>query len=214
MLFSPDVIHQVIKSQSSSTDLVSTSSSNQWPSPPVINCQSSSADLLSSSSSSNQWPSPPPTAIHVNDNSGEEQNQPSLFLFLPITHETSDVRSGTTTPLAGCDTPRISDAAKAEVKPIAKGQEKGAVAYSVEEHVAVLQLMLSQPKASNASESSEEWRDLYQQMCQEYYIPSGSNPQSSFMLHEHLIEMYTAFKKAFQTFWCTKVPCFLWYCYR
>jgi hypothetical protein len=69
----------------------------------------------------------------------------------------------------------------------------------VEGHAAVLPLMLSQPKAFNPSESSEEWRDFYQQMCKEYYIPSSNNSQSSFTLHGHLVEMYGAFKKAVRT---------------
>jgi hypothetical protein len=33
-------------------------------------------------------------------------------------------------------------------------------------------------------------------MCKEYYIPSGNNPQLSFTLHGHLVEMYGAFQKA------------------
>jgi hypothetical protein len=124
MLFSPDVIHQVIKSQSSSTDLASTSSSNQWPSPPAINCQSSLADLLLSSSSSSQGPSPLPTAIHVNDDSGEDKKQPSSFSFLSIRQEFTDVRSVKTTPLSGRNTATISYAVKAEVKPVTKVKRK------------------------------------------------------------------------------------------
>jgi len=73
---------------------------------------------------SNQRPSPPPTAIHIHDNSGEEQKQPSSFLLLPIREETSNVRSGKTTPLSGRDTPTISDAAKAEDKPVPKVERK------------------------------------------------------------------------------------------
>lgn len=124
--------------------------------------------------------------------------QPSSFLFLPIGEDTSNARSGKISPVSGRNTPTVHDAANAAVKPAFKGQEKGAVAYSVEDHVAVLQLMLTQPKSFDASESSEEWRDLYQQMCKDYYIPSGNNPRSSFTLHGHLVEMYGAFKKAFR----------------
>jgi hypothetical protein len=68
------------------------------------------------------------------------------------------------------------------------------VERKVEEHETVLKLMLSQPKACNTSESSEEWRDFYQQMCKEYCIPTGNNPR--FMLHGQLVEMYSAFTKA------------------
>ncbi len=49
-----------------------------------------------------------------------------------------------------------------ELKPVTKGREKGAMLYLVAEHVAVLKLMLSQMNAFKASESSEEWRNLYQ----------------------------------------------------
>jgi hypothetical protein len=62
----------------------------------------------------------------------------------------------------------------------------------------VLQLMLSDPRALNASESSEEWRELHKQMCDSYYLPTGNNPRSSVTLHGHLVEMYSAFKKAIQ----------------
>jgi hypothetical protein len=87
-------------------------------------------------------------------------------LFVPITEETSNVRSNKATPLFGRNTPTISNWQQTEVRPVANGQEKGVVVYSVEEHVAVLQLMLSQPKAFNASKSSEEWRDLHKEDVQ------------------------------------------------
>jgi hypothetical protein len=122
MIFSPDSIRQVLNSQSFSAGLASASSNNQRPSPPpAISHQSSSADLLPASSSSYQQPSPLPTAIHVNDASIEDQKQPSSFLFLPITQETSNVTTGRTTPLSGRDTPTISNWQQAEVKPVAKG---------------------------------------------------------------------------------------------
>jgi hypothetical protein len=92
MLFSPDAIRRVIKSQSSSTDLASASSTNQRPSQPAISHLSSSAALLLASSSSYQRPSPPPTSILVNDVIVEEQKQPTSFLLLPITQETSNVQ--------------------------------------------------------------------------------------------------------------------------
>jgi hypothetical protein len=154
---------------------------------------------LLASSSSNQRPSPPLASILVNNLPVEEQKQPASFVFLPITQVTSKVNSGKTTPLSGRDTPTISDWQQAEVKPVAKGREKGAVAYLAEEHVAVLQLMLSDPRAFNASESSEEWRELHKQMCDSYYLPAGNNLRSSVTLHGHLVEMYGAFKKAIQS---------------
>jgi hypothetical protein len=133
---------------------------------------------LSASSSSNQWPSPPPASILVNNLSIEEQKQPASYVFLPITEETFNVTSGKTTPLSGRDTSTVSDWQQAEVKPVAKGRQIAAVAYLAEEHVAVLQLMLSDPKAFNACESSEEWRELHKQMCKSYYIQTGNNPHS------------------------------------
>jgi hypothetical protein len=151
---------------------------------------------LPASSSSNQRPSPPPASILVNNLPVEEQKQPASFVFLPITEVTSKVNSGKTTPLSGRDTPTISDWQQAEVKPVAKGREKGAVAYLAEEHVAVLQLMLSDPRAFNASESSEEWRELHKQMFDSFYLPTGNNPQSSVTPHGHVVDMYRAFKKA------------------
>jgi hypothetical protein len=196
MFLSPEAIRRVLNSQSSSTDLASASSSKQRPSPPSISHLSSSADLLSASSSSNQRPSPPPASILVNNLPVEEQKQPASYVFLPITEGFVTVSSGKTTPVSGRDTPTISDWQQAEVKPVAKGREKGAVAYSAEEHVAVLQLMLSDLRAFNASESSEEWRELHKQMCDSYYLTTGNNPRSSVTLHGHLVEMYSAFKKA------------------
>jgi hypothetical protein len=135
MFFSPEAIHRVLNSQSSSTDLASASSSYQWPSPPAISHLSSSTDLLLASSSSYQQPSQLPAAINVNDATVEDQNQPSSFLFLPITQETSSVASRKSTPLSGRDTPTISDWQQAEVKPFAKGREKCTVSYLVPEHV-------------------------------------------------------------------------------
>jgi hypothetical protein len=73
------------------------------------------------------------------------------------------------------------------------------VAYLMEEHIAVLQLMLSHPRAFNASESSEDWRELHKQMCDSYYLPTGNNPRLSVTLHGHLVEMYDAFKKAIRS---------------
>jgi hypothetical protein len=78
---------------------------------------------------------------------------------------------------------------------VIKGREKGAVAYIVEEHVAVLQLMLSDCNAFNASESSVEWQNMHRAMCKNYYLQSKSVPRSSATLHGHVVEMYSALKK-------------------
>jgi hypothetical protein len=196
MFFSPEAIRRAVNKKSSSTDLASAASFNQRPSPPAISHLSSSADLLSACSSINQRPSPPPASILVNNLPVEEQKQPASYVFLPIAEVTSNVTSGKSTPLSGRDTPTISDWQQAELKPVVKGRERGAVSYSVPEHVALLQLMLTQPNSFNVSESSEEWRELHKQMCNSYYLPTGNNPRPSVTLHGHLVEMYGAFKKA------------------
>lgn len=46
-----------------------------------------------------------------------------------------------------------------------KGREKGAMAYSVVEHVVVLKLMLSELNSFDTSESLMEWRNLHKEMC-------------------------------------------------
>jgi hypothetical protein len=196
MFFSPEAIRRAVNKKSSSTDLASAASFNQRPSPPAISHLSSSADLLSASSSSSQRPSPLPASILINNLPVEVEKQPASYVFLPIAEVTSNVTSGKSTPLSGRDTPTISDWQQAELKPVVKGRERGAVSYSVPEHVALLQLMLTQPNSFNVSESSEEWRELHKQMCNSYYLPTGNNPRPSVTLHGHLVEMYGAFKKA------------------
>jgi hypothetical protein len=66
----------------------------------------------------------------------------------------------------------------------------------VEEHVAVLQLMLSDRNAFNASESSVEWQNVHRAMCENFYLQSRGVPRSSVTLHGHVVEMYGALKKA------------------
>jgi hypothetical protein len=128
MFFSPDIICQ------------------------VIHCQSSS-DAVDSSYSSNNWPSLPAT-INLIEDTEVEQQQPS-YVFLPIQEGDASERGlGATSPHSGRETPAsVTDAKPDSKSKIIKGREKGAVAYSVEEHVAVLQLMLSDRNAFNASES-------------------------------------------------------------
>jgi hypothetical protein len=129
-LFTPDSIHQ------------------------VITCQSSS-DVASSSSSNNR-PFPPPT-INLAEDNGVQQMQPS-FLFVPIQEGSASERA--TSPYSGCETPLSITDAKPDSKPTVKGGEKGAVAFTLDEHVAVLQPMLLELNAFNASERSVEWRKL------------------------------------------------------
>jgi hypothetical protein len=67
------------------------------------------------------------------------------------------------------------------------------VAYSVEEHFAVLKIMLSVPNSFNASASLMEWRNVHQEMCKNYYLHGGTAPRSFGTLHEHKVEVYNSF---------------------
>jgi hypothetical protein len=159
MLFSPEMIRQAMSRQSSSIDTSSTTSTNQRPSPPTTNHLSTSADLLSASLSTTLCPSPVPTEINAEEDNGQLLIQPSSYLFCPIGE---DNVSGKTTPVFGHETPACPDTTTAELKAVFKDREKGALSYSVGEHVALLQLMLTYPNSFNASENSEEWGELYQ----------------------------------------------------
>ena len=46
-----------------------------------------------------------------------------------------------------------------------KGREKGAIAYGVEEHLALLRVVSATSKSFNSSETSPEWRAAYKAMC-------------------------------------------------
>ncbi len=51
-----------------------------------------------------------------------------------------------------------------------KGRGKGTVAYGAEEHIAFLCLVSDDPNAFNSSESSSEWKKIYQEMCKTYCL--------------------------------------------
>jgi len=174
-MFSPDLIRNTINRQSSSS-----SSSNLRASPPLV------------------------LVVHVSVATAEEGQQPASSLqFTPIEGVVETARRSST-PISGRETPSSCNDGKPEDKPfdgkpaakvVGKGREKGSSAYSVDEHIAVLSLMLSEPDAFNASESSTEWRNLYQELCQNYYIPGGHGGRLSSALHGHIVELYGAFKK-------------------
>jgi len=174
-MFSPDLIRNTINRQSSSS-----SSSNLRASPPLV------------------------PVVHVSVATAEEGQQPASSLqFTPIEGVVETARRSST-PISGRETPSSCNDGKPEDKPfdgkpaakvVGKGREKGSSAYSVDEHIAVLSLMLSEPDAFNASESSTEWRNLYQELCQNYYIPGGHGGRLSSALHGHIVELYGAFKK-------------------
>ncbi len=48
-------------------------------------------------------------------------------------------------------------------------REKCAIAYSAEEHVALLQLLLEQPDSFNCSENSSECRKVHGDLCKNCY---------------------------------------------
>jgi hypothetical protein len=50
-----------------------------------------------------------------------------------------------TTPISWRETPSPCNYGKPVAKVVGKGREKGSAAYSVDEHIAVLMLMLSEP---------------------------------------------------------------------
>ena len=72
------------------------------------------------------------------------------------------------------------------------GREKGATAYSADEHLALLTVMVTVKGSFNVSESSPLWTSVYKQMCQDYY--ATTSPRLSSALHGHFIDLYSGFK--------------------
>jgi len=83
-----------------------------------------------------------------------------------------------------------------------KGREKGAIAYGVEEHLALLRVVSATSKSFNSSETSPEWRAAYKAMCNSYYVHWGTQPRLSTTLHAHLVDMYSAIKKGIRILSC------------
>jgi hypothetical protein len=72
------------------------------------------------------------------------------------------------------------------------GRDKGSVAYSAVEHVALLSMISQVPNAFNCSESSPQWEEVYSRMRTEYYQPGGI--QLSGALQGHFVDFYSSFK--------------------
>ena len=72
------------------------------------------------------------------------------------------------------------------------GREKGAMAYSADEHVALLTIVSSVKGAFNVSESSPLWASVYKQMCDGFYSTTCQRLSSA--LHGHFVELYSSFK--------------------
>jgi hypothetical protein len=135
--------------------------------------------------------------------------QPSSFLFAPV--QTNGVPEDISTSVAsstaddsgiasGCYTPsEIGNSMPikemATCKDEKKGRDKGVGNYTVQEHLLLLQIMSSNPSSFNASEGSPEWREVYLEMCKQFYLHWGSAPWLSSTLHSHVVEMYGALKK-------------------
>jgi hypothetical protein len=50
------------------------------------------------------------------------------------------------------------------------------LAYSAAEHVALLDCFSDVAESFNASESSEEWKEVYTKVVASFYIPAGVSP--------------------------------------
>ncbi len=87
---------------------------------------------------------------------------------MPIREVNIGNYSRASTPFSGRDTP-VSNGNK-EKATRQKGRGKGTVAYGAEEHIAFLCLVSDDPNAFNSSESSSEWKKIYQEMCKTYCL--------------------------------------------
>jgi hypothetical protein len=70
-----------------------------------------------------------------------------------------------------------------------EGHEKGDLAYSTAEHLALLGIISDVPDSFNSSESSDEWRKLSSLLVLEYYTVVGVQPRQSTTLPSHFIEL-------------------------
>jgi len=72
------------------------------------------------------------------------------------------------------------------------GRDRGSVAYSAVEHVALLDVISQVPEAYNCRESSPQWEEVYSQMCTKYYQSGGIRLSGT--LHGHFVDLYSSFK--------------------
>jgi hypothetical protein len=70
------------------------------------------------------------------------------------------------------------------------GRDRGSVAYSAVEHVALLSVISQVPDAFNCNESSPQWAEVYSRT--KYYQSGGI--QLSGALHGHFVDLYSSFK--------------------
>jgi len=73
-----------------------------------------------------------------------------------------------------------------------KGREQGANAYSAPEHIVLLTAISEVEGAFNSKESSEEWIEVFEKLEK-----MGHTKRKSKTLHDHFVELYSGFKKAF-----------------
>jgi hypothetical protein len=71
-------------------------------------------------------------------------------------------------------------------------RDRGSVAYSAVEHVALLSVISQVPEAFNCSESSPQWEEVYSRMCSKYYQYGGIRLSGA--LHGHFVDLYSSFK--------------------
>jgi hypothetical protein len=67
------------------------------------------------------------------------------------------------------------------------GRDRGSVAYSAVEHVALLSMISQVPDAFHCSESSPQWEEVYSRMCTEYYQSGGIRLSGA--LHGHFVDL-------------------------
>ena len=112
-------------------------------------------------------------------------------------HRSSSVSSGRTTPTELLNS-SVATSKTEKGGNNKSGREKGAYAYSAEEHSALLKLLMSEPNSFNSSESSPEWRKVHKDMVERYYLQLGVVPRASSTLHSHFVELYSAFKQGLE----------------
>jgi hypothetical protein len=74
------------------------------------------------------------------------------------------------------------------------GRVVGASGYDSMEHYTLLLPMESTPDSFHSSESSPEWKALYDKMLVDYYNKYNVTPKESMALQKHFMEFYSAFK--------------------
>jgi len=79
------------------------------------------------------------------------------------------------------------------------GREMGSKAYSAEEHRALLSVLQSTPNSFNSGEGCDEWKAVYREMVNCYYLPNKRDARLSSTLHAHFVELYSAFKLGIRT---------------